>query len=118
MGDPNMCVCVRAVIWTNIHIRFPKHPIRFSKAKGYEIGCELGYYAGCAATWLEVIQRWNERGGTAADTDTDTDTAAAAAAAAGKEMADAAPPAENVERCAFVFVWGGDGLNCIRIWLM
>jgi hypothetical protein len=27
-----------------------------SKAKGYEIGCELGYYKACCQTWLAVLR--------------------------------------------------------------
>lgn len=28
-----------------------------SKAKGFEIGCELGYYKACCQTWLAVLRR-------------------------------------------------------------
>lgn len=65
---------------------------RNSKAKGYEIGCELGYYAGCAAAWLEAIKRWNERGATII-------------AEGEAAEVEAAPPAENVERCVFGCWW-------------
>lgn len=57
------------------------------------MGCELGFYAGCAATWLEAIRRWNERGEEAAAEEGEGAEGAATAA-----ETDAAPPAENVER--------------------
>lgn len=33
------------------------HLIPHSKAKGFEVGCELGYYKACCQTWLAVLRR-------------------------------------------------------------
>ena len=38
----------------------PPHSAIHSKAKGFEIGCELGYYKACCQTWLAVLQRKEE----------------------------------------------------------
>ncbi len=78
----------------------PPPNTKHSKAKGFEIGCELGYYAGCAAAWLAVMARWNERGG-----------AVVAEGAGAAVESDAAPPAENVDRCVFIRCGGRLGMQ-------
>lgn len=35
----------------------PPHSPPHSKAKGFEVGCELGYYKACCQTWLAVLRR-------------------------------------------------------------
>lgn len=65
------------------------------------MGCELGFYEGCATTWLEAIRRWNERGEAATEEAGEGAEGAVAAA-----DTDAAPPAESVERCVRASVVG------------
>ena len=37
-------------------------PPRHSRAKGFEVGCELGYYTACCRAWLEVAKGPNPAG--------------------------------------------------------
>ncbi len=54
--------------YLSTHSSHPIHPIIplvDRKAKGFEIGCELGYYQACCRTWLAVLGRQTEEAGEA-----------------------------------------------------